>query len=145
MKYFTDKTVIVPWDFSDNSKNALEKAMEMVDSPSQIEVVHVTPYPSAVEPSVVWGTYSEDKIGENLLESFRKEVPDEKYRDLKFTALFGDPGTQIANLAKEKDAGLIVVSSHGRTGISRLLLGSVAERIVRIAPCPVLVLRVNEE
>ncbi|MEZ6094353.1 MAG: universal stress protein [Pirellulaceae bacterium] len=55
--------------------------------------------------------------------------------------MFGDPGSEITRFAKENDAGLIVISSHGRTGVSRLLLGSVAERVVRLAPCPVLVLR----
>jgi nucleotide-binding universal stress UspA family protein len=47
----------------------------------------------------------------------------------------------IADLAKELNANLIVMPSHGRSGVSRLLLGSVAERVLRLANCPVLVLR----
>lgn len=141
MKNITDEPVIVPWDFSDESKKALDQAIELVKSPDQITVVHVTPYPPATEYSVIWGTYNEDQIRDNLVKSFRKEMPGEKYAKLKFTSLFGDPGTGIVKLAKDLNAGLIVISSHGRTGISRLLLGSVAERVVRLAPCPILVLR----
>lgn len=140
-KNFTQQPIIVPWDFSEMSRAALEHAIEMVDSPEQITVVHVTSYPSAAEPSVVWGTYSEDNIRENLEKSFHKEVPKDKFPGLKFTSLFGDPGTEITHLADELGAGLIVISSHGRTGITRLLMGSVAERVVRLAGCPVLVLR----
>lgn len=140
MKSFTQQPIVVPWDFSDMAKEALEKALEFAESPEQIEVVHVTPYPSAVEPSVVWGAYSEDTIAENLHKSFQAEVEDQ-FKPLRYTALFGDPGSQIAKFAEEKKAGLILISSHGRKGIPRLLLGSVAERVVRLAPCPVLVLR----
>ncbi len=140
MKSFSTDPIIVPWDFTEMSKAALNKAIEIADSTQQIEVLHVTPYPSSVEPSVVWGVYSEAKIAENLQASFRKEVT-ESQRDLKFTALFGDPGFRIAEFATEKNAGLIVISSHGRRGVKRLLLGSVTERTVRLSPCPVLVLR----
>ena len=54
---------------------------------------------------------------------------------------FGDPGHQIAQYAEEAKADLIVLPSHGRSGLQRLLIGSVAERVVRHAPCPVLVVR----
>ena len=57
--------------------------------------------------------------------------------------LVGDPGTVCADRAASLKAELIVIPSHGRSGVSRLLLGSVTERIVRLAPCPVLVLKLN--
>ncbi len=120
---------------------ALRKAMEIADSPGQIQVVPVTPYPDSMEPSVVWGTYNEDDIRENLKSSFLKDIGDQDLPGIEFTALFGNPGHEIATFAEECDAGLIVISSHGRTGLGRFLLGSVAERVVRLAPCPVLVLR----
>ena len=145
MSFFTNEKIIVPWDFSEMSKSALAKAVELADSNEQIEVVHVTPYPAAMEPSVVWGAYSEETIRENLLESFRREIPDDQYPGIKFHALFGDPGSEIARVAKELNAGLVVISSHGRTGVKRMLMGSVAERVVRMSPCPVLVLRTSGE
>lgn len=140
MTSFTSQSIVVPWDFSDLAKDALSRAVELAESTDQIEIVHVTPYPSSVEPSVVWGAYDEDVIANNLEKSFQKEVG-EPFSRLKFTALFGDPGSQIGKFAEDKNAGLVVISSHGRKGLSRLLLGSVAERVVRLSPCPVLVLR----
>ncbi len=145
MQFFTNQPIIVPWDFSEMSNDALQKALELAESPKQIEVVHVTPYPSVMEPNVVWGTFTEEGVRENLIEYFHKDLPADKYEGLKFTVLFGDPGSEITNRAKEVDAGLIVISSHGRTGIKRFLLGSVAERVTRLAPCPVLVLRDDSE
>ena len=59
MSFFTEQPIVVPWDFSEMSKQALAKAVELAESNEQIEVIHVTPYPAAMEPSVVWGTYSE--------------------------------------------------------------------------------------
>jgi nucleotide-binding universal stress UspA family protein len=54
---------------------------------------------------------------------------------------FGDPGHQIVDYAQEVRADLIALSSHGQTGLTRLLLGSVAEKVVRLAHCPVLVFK----
>jgi len=53
----------------------------------------------------------------------------------------GDPASEIVNVAKEENVDLIVMSTHGRKGISRLLMGSVAELVVRRAHCPVLTVR----
>lgn len=145
MSFLTKQPIVVPWDFSEMSSIALAKAVELAEKPDQIDVVHVTPYPSAVEPSVVWGAYTEETIQANLLESFRKEVPEEKYPGLRFVTYFGDPGSEITNHAQKNDAGLIIISSHGRTGVSRFLMGSVAERVVRLSHCPVLVLRNEPE
>jgi nucleotide-binding universal stress UspA family protein len=142
---FTNQPIIVPWDFSELSHQALLKAIELAESPAQIQVIHVTPFPSAAEPSLAWGLYSEDDLRKELSKSFRQKIPEHQYPGLTFTAKFGDPGSEIAQHAKETKAGLVVISSHGRTGIPRLLLGSVAERVVRLSPCPVLVLRREEE
>ena len=144
MNKFLEKAVIVPWDFSEMSENALRTVLDMVDA-SQVEVVHVTSYPSTMEPGVVWGTITEDSIVKNLIESFDEVREKAQFPELKFTAKFGDPGGVITDLAKDRDAGLIVISSHGRTGVNRLLLGSVAERVVRLAHCPVLVLREDND
>ena len=53
----------------------------------------------------------------------------------------GDPATEIVRIAEEEKAGMIVLGTHGRTGMSRLLMGSVAEGVVRRSPCPVIVYR----
>ena len=61
--------------------------------------------------------------------------------DVIFQVQFGDPGHGITDYAEEVGADVIVMPSHGRTGLRRLLIGSVAERVLRLAHCPVLVLR----
>jgi len=77
--------------------------------------------------------------GKRLLAGFRQRMPPQMTA-LEFVEI-GQPAAEIVEAAKQWPAGLIVVGSHGRTGITRALLGSVAEGIVRHAPCPVLVIR----
>ena len=60
---------------------------------------------------------------------------------MKRQDVIGDPGHEITEYAEEIGASLIITPSHGRTGLSRLLIGSVAERVVRLAKCPVMVLK----
>jgi len=128
------------------SKSALKAAVEMVESADQIEVIHITPYPASNEYGMIWGTLTEPDIQANLEQSFDKEMKaNADIPQVSFTTEFGDPGSRIVEFAKRIDAGLIVISSHGHTGLSRLFLGSVAERVVRMSPCPVLVLRGSEE
>lgn len=144
MDKYSKGTIIVPWDFSELSKVALSEAIEIAESTDRIEVIHVTPYPATTEYGMIWGSFTEVEIRENLEKSFKEESADAGFPDLSFTAEFGDPGSRIAEFAKSKDAGLVVISSHGHTGLSRVFLGSVAERVVRLSPCPVLVLRGQE-
>jgi nucleotide-binding universal stress UspA family protein len=84
---------------------------------------------------------SDEDRKKSLEHAFHERYSDPKYRDVRFEVLFGDPGHEIAQFAKDRGAGMIVMSSHGRTGLAHLLIGSVAERVVRLAQCPVLVLR----
>lgn len=134
-------TVIVPIDFSDESYQALEIALDLVNEPSCVHIVHVLFELSAVEPAMVWETISKaDRIW-SVKKSIQEKLQDEKYRDIPIEVLFGDAGTEIAAYAERVKANLIVLPSHGRTGLNRLLIGSVAERVVRLAHCPVLVLR----
>jgi nucleotide-binding universal stress UspA family protein len=78
---------------------------------------------------------------EQATQAIRERLKDAKYGDLHVTVLIGNPGHCIVSFAAEQGADLIVIPSHGRTGLARMLLGSVAERVVRLAHCPVLVLR----
>ena len=140
MPLLTKQPIVVPWDFSEMSKDALATAVDLADSNSQIHVVNVMPLPASMEPAV-WQPLDETNLRENLTKSFHKAVPPEKYPGITFDVLFGDPGSQIARLAKDLKAGLVVISSHGRSGIAHFFMGSVAERVTRLSPCPVLVLR----
>lgn len=130
--------IVVPIDFSDESFAAIDTALEIANTPSG---VHVLGELSPAEPDVVWGTFDNDKRTCYATESVRERLADPKYDDIQIRIAFGDPGHNIAEFAHEIGAELVVMPSHGRFGIGRLLIGSVTERTIRSAHCPVMVLR----
>jgi nucleotide-binding universal stress UspA family protein len=141
MTWLPKKRVVVPTDFSEESLQAVDTALEIVASPSGVHVIHVLPDLVVLEPSVAW-TLIDDadriRVTEKRLQA---AFESEKYHGLEMKVLVGDPGHMIADHAKNVDAELIVLPSHGRTGLKRMVIGSVAERVVRLAHCPVLVMR----
>jgi nucleotide-binding universal stress UspA family protein len=140
MNRFAQTLIVAPIDYSEESDRALDYALDLANSPDQVRVVHVAEPLIIYEPAV-YEIMSDDDRRAGLVEAFRKRYSAPKYQGLKFDVRFGDPGQEIVEFAKELGAGLIVMSSHGRTGLRRLLIGSVAERVIRLADCPVLVLR----
>ena len=118
----------------------------MVIDASQLLVIHVdTLVVPAGDPGSIYGVVSQDTQRDNLVQAFRERFKGTELADISFEVRFGDPGSEITKYASQMEANLLVISSHGRTGISRLLIGSVAERVVRLSPCPVLVLRNDED
>jgi nucleotide-binding universal stress UspA family protein len=89
-------------------------------------------------PLAVWDVESQTRMATQALYD---RVKEQKYQGVKMQVCDGDPGTEIAKYGEDISADLIVISSHGRRGFKRLLIGSVAERVVRLAHCPVLVLK----
>ena len=141
MNWISKRNVVVPCDFSDESIAAVDTALEMVESPASLHVIHVLPDLAAGEPGVVWGTVDDDSRREHATDALRRVLSDGKYHDIDVVIAFGSPGHEIVDYAETTSADLIVMPSHGRRGLSRMLIGSVAERVVRLAHCPVLVLR----
>jgi nucleotide-binding universal stress UspA family protein len=89
----------------------------------------------------VWDTVDEESRSEHAEKALKDKLAESKFEGIHMAITFGDAGQEIAEFAEKLEAGLIVLPSHGRTGLKRLLIGSVAERVVRLAHCPVLVLR----
>jgi len=146
MKPIAESKIVVPWDFSEMSEHALQVARSMVIDASQLLVIHVdTLVVPAGDPGSIYGVVSQDTQRDNLVQAFRERFKGTELADISFEVRFGDPGSEITKYASQMEANLLVISSHGRTGISRLLIGSVAERVVRLSPCPVLVLRNDED
>ena len=143
MKWFHEKQILVPFDFSEQSVEAVEVALQLVDKQSEVHVAHVCPYLNTVEPAVIWDAIDDEKRKEHTTAEMSKMLAGLGAANVQFHVGFGDPGHVIADLAEDIPAGLIVIPSHGRSGFKRLLLGSVAERVVRLAKCPVLVLKAN--
>lgn len=140
MDWFHGKKILVPFDFSDESRLAIDTALTMT-SADYIHVLHVAPDLAVASPEVVWDTHTDVQRRKSITRSFDREFKDAKYHDVTFHVSFGDPGHGIAKFAVDIEAGVIVMPSHGRTGLKHLVIGSVAERVIRLAHCPVLVLR----
>lgn len=138
---FAEHPIITPIDFTDEADRAVLFALSVAKAPELVTALHVAPPLAAFEPGVVWDMVSDqDRLG-RLREVFNERYHDERYRGLRFAVRFGEPGHEISDFAQEAKAGLIVMPSHGRTGFSHLVMGSVAERVIRFAHCPVLVLK----
>ena len=141
MVWFQQKSVLVPIDFSDESCEALDVGLQIVENASQVTVIHVLQDLSPMEAGEVWGVIDPQTRLENVTKALRERLKDDKYARVRIEVLLGDPAHGIANYAQQEKVELIVIPSHGRTGLTRLLIGSTAERVVRLAHCPVLVLR----
>ena len=141
MNWFEGKKIIVPNDLGPQSRLAVDAALEMVLRPSDIYVIHIAPDLAVLAPEVVWQEISDETRRDAIQAEYKHEFADDKYHRISFRVDFGDPGHRIAEYAEEIAADVIVMPSHGRTGLQRLLIGSVAERVLRLAHCPVLVLK----
>ena len=142
MSLFDIQKVVVPIDFSDESRAAMDTALEIVEQQTdKLYVIHVLAELSPAEPGVIWGEISNENRAQHVREALSEMFADDKYQGIHVEVTFGNAGFRIAEYAKEVEADLVVISSHGRTGIERMLIGSVAERVVQHAHCPVLVLR----
>lgn len=141
MPWLPKQTIVVPVDFSDSSVPAMETALELVASPASIHAIYVMAELNERDPGVVWGNVDDAKRTKHATESLNKTFSDAKFQGYHPVIKIGDPGTEIVGYAAECGADLIVIPSHGKTGLEHLLLGSVAERVTRLAKCPVLVLR----
>lgn len=146
MKKWSDiQTVVVPIDFSDSSFEALTGALEIFE-PSQLRVVHVLAELSPVEIGVVFGTVDDATRAESVRASFLESLAEHGLpSELSVAIRIGSAGSEICAYATEVAADLIVMPSHGLTGLSSFLLGSVAQAVVGQARCPVLVLKGDED
>ena len=106
-----------------------------------IDAELVNPADTGIQPAVLVASAKED--ARKLIDHFRERLQQPSSSALEFVQI-GSPLTEIVNAAKEWPADLIVIGSHGRGGVRRALLGSVAEGVMRHAPCPVLVVRAKE-
>lgn len=142
--------ILVPTDFSQAAALALDAAATLArELGAKLTLVHVHD-PEALHPpaSVGWSQAQQDKlereIERTIRESFdeveREQLAGVKVED-KVIVRDASAARGICDYAQKIGADLIVIGTHGRTGLKHLMIGSVAERVVRHAPCPVLTLR----
>lgn len=137
------KTILHPTDFSEGAALAFRLACSLARHyHARLVVVHVVEPPHArVQEGVVIYPPAEDrKLLHAQLEQVRPE--DSAVAVEHRLVIDGDAATQIVRLAGEIPCDLIVMGTHGRTGLSRVLMGSVAEQVMRKAPCPVLTVKI---
>jgi nucleotide-binding universal stress UspA family protein len=130
--------ILFPTDFSHTGDAALAMATALArDSGAKLLIVHVE------EPPVAYGGGEmyygmADPATEDLRKMLHDIVPPDPAIAYEHRLVTGDPAAAIARLSDEEGVDLIVMGTHGRTGLTRLLMGSVAEAVVRRAKCPVL-------
>jgi universal stress protein A len=138
------RKILFPSDFSTKGDEALEYATSLARaSDALLLILHVQEPPIAYgEGSFYYGVANPgEKEVREMLTKIKPSDPEVKY-EYRFAE--GEPAAEITKLAKSEGVDLIVMSSHGRTGLNRLLMGSVAECVMRRAPCPVLIVKPAE-
>jgi nucleotide-binding universal stress UspA family protein len=141
MSWFENKTLVVPIDLSDPSISALDEALAMADSPARIHIIHVLHDSLGVGPEFGLSVIDLEVQIRETTQALHDRFHGPRYEGLTIHVCYGDPGIEITQYAEEIKADAIIMPSHGRRGLKRLLIGSVAERVVRLSHCPVFVLK----
>lgn len=143
--------ILVPIDFSDYSKMALDYAVEFAKKfNSQLFLIYVIEpivYPSDFGLGQVPMSSIDMEIQSRAEDEMQKLVNEKVPKETKVSWIIrvGKPFIEIINEAKEKDCDLIIIATHGHTGIEHILFGSTAEKVVRKSPIPVLVVREKQK
>ena len=144
---FIPKQILVPTDFSPPAWSALEDAAAIAETyGASLDVIHVWDIPTFAVPGEMAG-YALPTTVIDVVSAQAHNMMEELVDHARTTGLAirnasvvpGNAGRAIVEFASHGSYDLIVIGSHGRTGLARAVLGSVAERVVRHAPCPVLV------
>lgn len=145
--------ILCPIDASECSVRALAAAAALAHRfDAKLTVFHAYHVPAYVEPGLlVWAALGPRPLWEVARERAHTVVAEFLARYLpnpdrapESVIELGDPATLVLERARRGETDLIVMGTHGRTGARRWMLGSVAERVVRLAPCPVLVLPLHD-
>jgi len=144
------KKILVPTDFSRCSETALELASELAESfGATIDLLHVWDAPPFISPETMVGAIGESQTLANLVKrqaesQMEKFVESARAKGFPVKAVrieHGAPAPTIVDVAKQGDYDLVALGTHGRTGLSHLVIGSVAEKVVRYSDRPVLTVR----
>jgi nucleotide-binding universal stress UspA family protein len=139
------RRILFPTDFSEPAKEAQKYAMALADRfGAELHLLHVIPevvipFPDSTTAWTLPPAEMQLQVHaaeQRLVEELGPDWAEE--RRTRHAAVVGNAVEEIVRYASENEIGMIVIGTHGRTGLSRLLLGSVAEKLVRLATCPVL-------
>lgn len=148
------RNILVPVDFSECSREALRQAGDLAKRlGAQLTLLHVWEIPPYIPPEAMVGVPGQTAqtlsrtAHAHAEQQMRAFVDEAKTAGMPVDAELletGDPARTIVEVAERGGHDLIVIGTHGRTGFSHLLMGSVAEKVVRRAPCPVLSVRARQ-
>lgn len=147
MKHFNK--ILCPYDFSEHANEALLYAIKLADADTLILLINAIQLPNTIDPyGFVYYQIDSDELKKSTQESMAKKIAELKsdYPTLKFESkieLENDPATYICDIQVKENFDLIVIGSHGRKGLGRILLGSIAESVMRETNCPVVVVKKN--
>lgn len=144
------KKICCAVDFADASRVAMEQAAELARMcEAELTLVHVFTPPQHAATDVIVPSQELASVEANRDEAtfagWREEAERRAGRPVRSRVLLGDPAAELLRFVRAERCDLVVVGTHGRTGMSRLVLGSVAERVARRSPCPVLVVHDRHE
>jgi nucleotide-binding universal stress UspA family protein len=138
------RTILVPVDFSDPAAAALDAATELAKRfGARVRLLHVYPLDTAIYP---YGLIISEDVERKLRETAQQKLDEWCDRavaagvEAEATVVSGAPAEAILQMARDLPADLVVMGTRGLSGLKHVMLGSVAERTVRLAPCPVLTL-----
>ena len=133
--------ILFPTDFSTTGQTALEMATSLArDRGAKLVIVHVEEPPVAYGGGeLYYGVMEPDR--QELQKMLSEVVPTDPAVGYEHHLMLGTPASAIVQLAEREHCDLIVMPTHGRTGLMRMLMGSVAEEVVRKAKCPVLTVK----
>jgi nucleotide-binding universal stress UspA family protein len=139
------RNVLCPIDFDANSPDALEYAAKIVqETGGKIYLLHVVPWTVAAVPIDASEVLAELKQSATArLRQLAKEKLDARIPCEIIVTVATDCGAEVVRIAKELKSDAIIMATHGRKGLSHLVLGSVAEKVVREASCPVITWRAH--
>ena len=145
------ESILCPTDFSEGSRQALSAATDIAAKlGAELSVIHVLTILSALptDPNFVFEVHQrQDLLYEDVKERLYELTRELKKKGIQGRVFVehGDGAGEIVRVAEEQRIDLIVIATFGKTGWRRLAFGSVTEKVVRLAPCPVLVIRGIEE
>ena len=141
----SQETILCPTDFSANSAFALQHAVNYARaSGATIIIAHVEEVEDAASGEGMLHSGVQPVDSEQLVERLRAVVPDHDVA-YEHRLLKGRPAPEIMSFAAAAQVGMIVIGTHGRSGLSRLILGSVAEQVLREADCTVVAIKTPRE
>jgi len=146
---FSPKSILVPTDFSEYSDKALEQAIDLAKQyQSKIHLLHVIGivHQCVIDYCLDAQSVSElenitVKSAQDMAQDQLAKFPDAKQVDIEMIVRQGIPYDEIIKYQTEKKIELIVIASHGKTGLLHYMMGSVTNKVVKTAKCPILLIR----